>query len=231
MVSRGMDRPLPGVNLTWRQLGGLTGIIGVVLFVIGVLMQIDAPTLDDSATEASAWFKENANQYLTGDLLISIGIVVFLIPFFVALKDLLAQAEGPAGSWSWVNLVGALVFILVGAASSMFYGALAVAPDDITDAGVVKALQAGNFYGFGGIGLALVPFFLGASLVILRTRVSWAWLGWAGLALALVSLLSAGAPLAGPGGFFDVMGMISSTGLGVWILVMGGAMLMKGAST
>ena len=57
-----------------------------------------------------------------------------------------------------------------------------------------------------------------------------AFVGWLGLALAVVSLISGGSPLAGPGGFFDAVGYVASIGLGIWILIVSVGMCRSAAA-
>ena len=59
MAVMSMERPIPGVGLSWQQLGGVAGIVGVVLFVIGIVIQGDAPMLNDPVEDVQAWYGDN----------------------------------------------------------------------------------------------------------------------------------------------------------------------------
>jgi hypothetical protein len=220
-----MERPLPGVSLNWRQLGGVAGIVGVVLFVVGIVLQGDAPTISDSVEDTQAWYAENGSMYLTADFIIGLGIMLFLLPFFVVLRSALADAEGGHGHWSQVSFFGAIFFILVGGAASSFAGALAVAEGGL-DEGAAEALSYLNFYGFAGLSLTLVPFFLGVAFVVMRTGVFWGWLAWTSLAFAAVSLISAcSAVEADPDGILSMLSFVSFIGLGLTILLLSAGLL------
>src|SRR3972149_8214546 len=103
-----MERPVPGLAWSWRQLGGLCGVVFVILFVIGVIVSGDLPTIDDSASEAQKWFADNGQQFLVGDFLIAIAVVIFFVPFFCRFRGLLREAEQGGALWSLIMLIGAL---------------------------------------------------------------------------------------------------------------------------
>lgn len=102
MALTSMERPIPGVAWTWRQLGGLLGIIGVVLFVVGGLVQGDVPTTKDSISEVKAWFVDNGEQYIIGDYLIGLGVVFGVLPSLSCCGPswVRSKASGPTGARS-----------------------------------------------------------------------------------------------------------------------------------
>jgi len=215
-----MERPLPGVGLSWRQLGGVAGIVGVVLFVVGILMQGDAPMMNDSVADTQAWYADNGEMYLVADFVIGIGVIVFLLPFFIVLRSVLAAAEGGQAHWSQLAFYGALLFIVLGGAGASFQAPLALTDGEIDEA-VVPALQSASFYVFGSLSLAMLPFFLGIAMVIKGAGVFWGWLAWLTLALAVVALVSSAAPIeADPEGALSMIGFVSFIGLGVTILLL-----------
>jgi hypothetical protein len=93
IAMRSESQAIPGVAWTWTQLGGLAGVVGVALFVIGILTQGDVPGVNDSAEDIRAWFDENGQSYLVGAYLISIGVIFGLLPL---LGDF-AERPGPGG--------------------------------------------------------------------------------------------------------------------------------------
>jgi len=201
------------------RVGGVAGILGVGLFIAGILIQGNVPMLDDSPATALAWFQQNDTKYLTGDLIIGLGVVLGLLPFFACMYAYLSDAEGSRAAWSRLGLIGALIWVVLGAMSSMFFGALAVVAGDIKNEEIVRLVQGAQFYGFGGMNVVLVLFFAGSSLAIFRTGAAWAGAAWLGLLGAILSLLSAAAPLAGQSSVFDVCGMASTLILGVFVVL------------
>jgi hypothetical protein len=199
--------------------------MGVILFVVGVLIQGDVPMMNDPVADTQAWFADNGDTYLLGDFIIGIGVVVFLLPFFMILRSVLAAAEGGLGHWSRFAFYGAFLFMLFGGAAAGFMAPLAVLEGEIDDA-VVPALTSASFYAYGGLPLALVPFFLGTAMVIKGTNVFWGWVAWTSLALALVALVGACAPVEGdPQGVFSTLGYLSFLGFALTILLLSAGLL------
>jgi hypothetical protein len=228
MAAVSRDQPIPGVAWNWRQLGGLCGIIFVVLFVIGGIVSGDTPMINDSASEARQWYIDNGDQYLVGDFIIGIAVIVFYIPFIAAFRAFLGEGEAGMPGWSLVAFLGLLFFAIGGAAASGFSGALAMGADQITDDSTVRALQYADFYSFGGLPIVFVPFYVGTAMIILRSGILWTWAAWLALALAVVSLIGAAAPIDGdPEGVLSFLGVISFIGTGVFILIVSAGMLMR----
>jgi len=215
---------MPIFGLSSERLGGLLGILGVVCFVVGILVQGDVPRIDDPAEEIHAWFIDNGEQYLIGDFIIALGVVFGLVPFFIALRTALAAAP----FWSLLALVGGLFFALVGAAASSFPGALAVGAEQIEDDSAVMALMNAGFYGFTAPGLVLGLFFVSTAMAIKQTGVFALALAWLCLALSVVGILSGFAAVEGdPRGVFSLLGLVALIGLGVVTLALGWSMLMR----
>lgn len=228
-----MERPVPGLAWSWRQLGGLCGILFVALFVIGVIVTGDTPMINDAEDDPAAvrqWFVDNGDQYLVGDFLIGIAVVVFYVPFLGAFRGVLREAEQGEAVWSLTMLLGAVFFALIGAAAASSLGALAVGAEEIDNDEVVQALLYADFYAFGGLTIVLVPFFLGASMVIVQTGVLWKWLGWLGLVLIIPSVIGGISPIDGdPEGVLSILSAIGFIGFGVFILIAGIGMIMRKA--
>src|SRR6266480_5940834 len=113
MTMRSESQAIPGVAWTWTQLGGLAGVVGVVLFVIGILMQGDVPGVNDSAEEVRTWFDDNGQRYLVADYLIGIAVIFGLLPFLVTLRNFLARAEGAMSFWPQLAFLGGIFFLIL----------------------------------------------------------------------------------------------------------------------
>ncbi len=224
MAMSAQANTMPVLGLSTERLGGLLGILGVVCFVAGILIQGDVPMANDSADEIQAWFVDNGEQFLIGDFIISIGVVFGLIPFFIALRNTFSEAP----FWGQLALFSGVIFALVGAAASIFMGALAVGADQITDDSAVMALMNAGFYGFTAPGFVLGLFFISTAMAIKQTGLFAGALAWLCLALGVVGVLSG---LAGieddPNGVFSILGMVTLIGLGVVTLAIGWSMLMR----
>ena len=204
----------------WWKLGGAAGILFVVLFIIGIILQGNNLMPDDPAGDIRGYYAAHHDKYLAGDYIIGTAFVFFLLPFASALRSFLGLAEGENGVWSWLVFAGALLTTAVGGATAWTQAALAYSSADFTDDNILKTLNNANYYTFTSIfPLAMALMILFASIVILRTRALWPWLGYFGLVETLVLLLTRFAVFStDPNGVFGVIGFISFIGLGIWII-------------
>lgn len=214
----------------WWRVGGVAGILFLIMFFAGFVLQGEAPTFDEPVDEIRDWFTDNGEQYLVGDYLIGLAFVVFFIPFVASLRGLLAAAEGGAAVWSRVAFAGGLLFLIFGATASVFWGALAYGfgVAENADDETIRTLMYLDVAGFATLPLAFVPFVLGASLVILRTGVLWRWLSLIALIAAVFSIIAGASTLTSdPDGALGGIGFIGFIGLPIWILLVSVNMLLK----
>ena len=214
----------------WK-LGGIAGLVFFVLFVVGgIVFQGDTPMYGDSVKEARDYFGngDDSNRYLVGDWLTAIGFIVFFLPFISALRQVLAKDDPSDGVLSRLVLVGGVVFLLLGAVGGMTWGALALGQTkDLDDSSVSFAMDLNTYVTTMGI-FGAVAFLVPASLIILSSRVLWRWLGWLGLAVSVVGIVSALWLVQGDDeSFLGFLGFIAFIGLGVWVLATSIAMLIK----
>jgi hypothetical protein len=213
MATRIDSRPLPGLDLSWPRLGGVFGILGVVLFVIGAVMEGDLPVYTQDPATISAWFEENGDRFLLADFIIALGVLFGLVPFFAVLRLVTGRAAGEASAWPAIMLLGGLLFVIVGAIGSVFNGTLALGGEFMEDDAAVAALATLAYCAFSSPGLVVVLFFIGLTMVILRTGVFAAPIAWLCLALSVTGLLSGLATVDGdPEGLFSIMGQVTTLG-------------------
>jgi hypothetical protein len=210
----------------WWRAGGVFGILFAILFIIGpVILTGDTPTREDSIEDIRAYFEDDGDIYLVGDYLAGIAIVFFFLPYLVILRWVLGSGEGNPPIGSWLAVLGGLIMTTIGAAGSVFFGALAIAADDpeiyaqIDDASIrlVMDLSAYSFTGFS-FGMAL--FVASASLVVLRTGVLWRWLAPVGLIIAVLLVIGAAWPIEGDEeGALATAGFIGAPLTLLWIIL------------
>lgn len=215
----------------WWRLGGAAGIIYVVLFIVGILIQGDTPMPNKTANEIRDYFVDNDTAYMIGDFIIGIAFIFFLMPFASALRSFLGRAEGPAAMWSRLTFAGALLFTAAGAATSGTFGALAYDKAQFADDNLLKLIVDGNYYTFTIIApFVLTLMVLPASLVILRTNVLWPLLGWFGIVVSVALVISALAILNDdPTSALGLVGIFAFLSAGIWIIATGVGMWMRTA--
>jgi hypothetical protein len=177
-------RPLP----RWLP---LTGVVAVILWVIGVFVLESAnPGSDSSPEELLAYFEDDSTSIYVGAFLFSLG-TVFFVWFLSDLRAAFLAAEPPPGRLTVIAFAGGLgkaVFDL-GVMGGFVAGALAA---DEADALAPEAAQAIFFlddaFFIGAEFMALV-FMSGAAAVILATRALPVWLGWLAVVIAIGLLI------------------------------------------
>ena len=218
----------------WWRVGGAAGILFLITFIVGIVVQGEPPTFDDPVDEIRDWFADNGEQYLVGDYLITVGFVFFFLPFLASLRGLLASAEGGPAVWSRVTFAGGITFLVLGAGASLFWGTLAYSFGVVEEGeeGTIKTLMYLDQAGFSGAFMAVIPLVLGASLVTLRTGVLWRWLPLLGL-IAMVFVVIAGASTltSDPDGALGGIGFIGFPVFGLWILLTSVNMILKREAT
>jgi len=214
----------------WWRVGGVFGILFVIMFIVGISIQGEAPTFDEPVDEIRDWFADNGEQYLVGDYLITLGFIFFFLPFLASLRGLLASAEGGPAVWSRVAFAGGLIFLIFGAVASLFWGTLAYSFGVVEEGeeGTIKTLMYLDQVGFTGAFMAVIPLVLGASLVTLRTGVLWRWLPLLGLvAIVFVVIFGANNLSSDSEGALGGIGFIGLTGFAIWILLVSINMILK----
>jgi hypothetical protein len=186
-----------------RRLAPLTGVVFVVLFVIGYIQLNDGtPSTDASGAKVISYYNAHNQGGIGFTLLLS---MVFGLFFFGILRSYLRRA--PRAEWlSAVALSGAVVFTIGIAVDAGTAYALSDVPTRLSS-GAAQALNVLSsdlsmwFYPAG-----LCVFMLAFGLAILRSGLFPRWLGWVTAVIGVAAVLG---PLIEPAFYLT----------GVWILV------------
>ena len=202
----------------WWRLGGICGVLFIVVFVVGVLIQGNTPTYGDPTDEIRNKWVDNGNAYLVGDYITTLGVILFFFPFVSALRVFLGAAEGGSQMFSRVVMVGAVLFVALGLATGASWSTLAFgdfaknASDD-----TLKTLMGLNTAGTHLIFVGTSIMALSTAAVIWQARALPMWLG----ALSLIyGVLASLAPLSVFSNNPDdsVFTGIGFLGAGIWFL-------------
>ncbi len=220
-TEKGLRRPF-----RWERLalgGGLLFVatqIATVAFNVAFFLTTHPP-MDASPQETARGFAEHATMVEIGTYLYVLHMP-FLLLFLGGLFSVLRRAEGGSGALS-VAVLGAGVAMVVIASMGALISALTPTIGQLGgDAATVKAIDA-----MTPLALALSAFpravLLGAtSVVVLEGRIAPRWIGWTGLALVLISLVSTGT-LAAPA-LFPIL-VIGTLLFVFWVLALTVALL------
>ena len=195
-----------GRPLRWERLALASGLLFVVVQIATVAFNVAFfltrhPPMDASPQETARGFAEHATMVEIGTYLYVLHMP-FLLLFLGGLFGMLRRAEGGGSGVLSVSALGAGIAMAVIAPMGALISALTPTIGQLGgDAATVKAIDA-----MTPLALALSAFpravLLGAtSAVLLEGRVAPRWIGWTGLALGLISLISTGT-LVAPALFF-----------------------------
>jgi len=194
------------------SLAPLTGVVGVVLAAIGLILVGEPPDADSPVKEIVDHYTDSKDSVIAGVILLGFSVIFFLF-FAGSLRAALRRVEGEAGVLSAVALAGATVFVVGVAIDSTISVGLAEAVDDI-EPSAVQALQA--LWDNDGLPIVIgqIVFLIASGISIVRHRALPVWLGWAAIVIAVVVAV------------LDIVGIIAA---GVWILVVSVMLAMREA--
>jgi len=184
-----------------------TGVLAVVLWVVGIIVQESGTTPADGAPDTAylTHVNDDANSILTGGWIFMIGCLAFLV-FAVVLRERLSEAEGGTRLFTNIAFVGA---VATGAFGLLLPGpeiAAAISADDISASTAAALSNLGDGF-FVAAELSAILLLLGTGMVVLRSALMPKWWAWVGFVLAVVLAIG---PIGWAGLIF---------GLPVWVLV------------
>jgi hypothetical protein len=199
------------MNRSREWLAPLTGVVAVVIAIVGFAIGGEPPSADDPAEEIVQHYVDNEGSVMFGAALATLA-GTFLVFFFGYVRKVLRAAEGEGGVLSLVAFAGAVVFAIGLAIDSTLSFALAETAEDIEPASVqtLQALWDNDFLPIA-LGAQILWFATGLSIVLHGALPK--WLGWVALVLGIVAVT--------PVGFFAAL-----LG-GVWMLIVSVMLTMR----
>lgn len=210
------------------RVAGIAGIAGIVLLFVANIQLGSTPKAEDPAQKIVSFFSGHRVQALTFVVLFGIGYLL-LITFAAGLRQMLRRAGDASGlpplvfgAAVWVNVVGTVSGIAIGAAA---YRAPALAPD------TTRALYDLSNISFAVIGIPFAVLFGAASISAISTRALPRWIGWLGALIVLLNVAKIFTvfPRSGafaPGGAFS---LVAIAPIWLWTIAVGVVMI-KGRS-
>jgi hypothetical protein len=173
----------------WERLAALAGVVAVVLWVIGILIQesTDMPGDEPTGQEVLAWYAGEENGILAGGFVFMLG-ALFLFVFLGALRVRLLGAEGPRAFLTAIGFgagIAAALSLLMLPAPDM---AGALSNDELSPDAALAVNTLGDMF-FLGAELTAALLLVATGLLFIQTRVLPAWLGWVSLVFALWLLI------------------------------------------
>ena len=182
----------------------LTGLLFIVLLIASFIVAGEPKDATHSPDDIANWYIDNKDSVEIGAFIGTLAAVP-LIFFAAYLRKVLDAAEGGGGMLPILVLIGLSIVAIGGAIDNMLLFATAERADDIP-ATSVQTIQAIWDNDFLPLLLGIMVFLWSVGISVLRSGALPKWMGWAAIALAVVSL-------AGPIGFAAVIGSA------LWIIV------------
>jgi hypothetical protein len=163
----------------------LTGVVFVVLVIVGFIVGGEPPDADEPVQEIVDFYVDDKDSIMAGAFILGLATVLFVF-FANYLRTVFRTTSASA-----TILVGAAIFAVGGAIDATLLIAMAEAADDIEPESLqtIQAIWDNDFVPFA-IGLSI--FLLSVAISMLRTDVMPRWLGWVTLVIAIVSLTPLG---------------------------------------
>ncbi len=214
----------------WQQVAGISGILFVILFVVGFGISGDVPMFDEGGDKINAWFADNSTQYLVGDYITGLGFIIFYFPFLIGLYTRLRMLEGDPPLMSRVALMGGILFPVAGLVAGISGASLALTEGRLS----AETAELASAIGYHALASAI-----GASAILAGAAATVAWkAGGAWKAVAALGAIVAALAIIGsassiekdPEGILSALGFIALIGLGIWVLAVSASMIASGRS-
>jgi hypothetical protein len=198
-----------------RKLLTLSGVVAVILLMVGFAVSGDSPSSGaDAATVKAFYLDHTSGQQFSAYLLMA--AVPFLVLFAGAARaSLFESSDGRSSLWGDTMLAGSAIAgagFLITACLSL---TLAHSPKDL-DGPAIQALNAFSSYTWAAFTAGVAVLMLGAAGGMIPQENGLRWLGWAALVLAILT--------------FTPVGFVAFIGSGLWVVLASVALTMRPAA-
>jgi hypothetical protein len=186
-------------DLRLIRIAPIAGLAWIALVIVSVLLTGDQPGGDDSVQKFVDYFRDedNRGKHELAAALAAVGGLAFFV-FLAGLRELLIGEEGLWGQGTSLAFgagVAFVVLLLAAAAAGDAFAAAAEFYDNFSVDGqsvqTAMTLAAFSFWLVIFASVAGAVMIGAASAVVLATGVLPRWVGWVGVALAVLSFLGA----------------------------------------
>jgi hypothetical protein len=190
----------------------LTGVVTVVLVIVGFAVGGDTPGGDASAAKVATFYSSHSGKEIAAAVLVGLAGVA-LVFFAASLRGVLRGAEGEGGWLSTAAFGGGVISGAGFMTAATLHFALADYADNVRPvaAQAINAIDNDFFLPFvGGLGVLV----LASGLLAIRSAVLPKWLGWVGI-LIFISI-------------FTPAGFIGFAASGIWLVVVSILLTVRG---
>jgi hypothetical protein len=177
----------------------LTGLLFVLLVIVAVIVGGETPGADDRIVKVINYWKNNDDQAIAASIIAAFSAVA-LLWFAGVWRAVLAAAEGPPARLANTAFAGA-VMGAVGWSMLIAFNFMAAETVGDVEPQVTQTFSALQSDFFFPLAIGFAVFLLASGLAMLRTGLFPAWMGWAAVALGVLSVT--------PAGFFAILLMLA----------------------
>ena len=177
----------------------LSGLLFVLLVIIAVIVGGETPGADDGIVKVINYWKNNDDQAIAASIIAAFSAVA-LLWFAGVWRAALAAAEGAPARLANTAFAGA-VMGAVGWSMLIAFNFMAAETVGDVEPQVTQTFSALQSDFFFPLAIGFAVFLLASGLVMLRTRLFPAWMGWAAVVLGVLSVT--------PVGFFAILLMLA----------------------
>jgi len=208
----------------WDKIAAAGGIIGVVLFVIGIIIVGTPPEVGDNAATVAGFFQENRDQVLWGGFLQGLGVLAII--WFVAALGA-AMRDAGEGRLAAAMGIAFAIAVSIGAVAALARESLAFSIAEEADADVVWSVYQMSALMDTASNVIAAAVYLAVGGAIIRTGLVATWWGWLSTLAGIWAIISSTAWARD--GFWspDGAGLISFIVFLAWALVTSILLTMK----
>jgi hypothetical protein len=181
-----------------RLWSSLSGLVFVVLVVVGSLLLFDGPS-DSSPAKMAAWYGSSSNRAHVNIGWVLTGLGLFALIWFVAaLRERIRMSEQAApeeGTFlSTIVLIGGTVYIAVAMAGIALADGIKTMSDDTYHhqvySGLIHAAGDASYIILAGSGIAMASMIFAIALAIFAYGLLPRWVGWFGVVAGVAAICS-----------------------------------------
>lgn len=203
--------------LSWNRIAAISGIIFVVLLIVGLMMASDFPDSSDPDADWLAYYGDDGRliRNIIGAYMMVAAAIAFVVFFAVFFRNLrLASGDEVLPTITFITGIMFLTTLLGASLLAVVAANLKLGDSTTPTADFGRTLPAAGYVLFliGG-GFSAAAMIVSASIIVLRTRVMASWVAYLGF-IAAIALLFAAV-------------FIPMIALPIWVLVVSVALLRR----
>jgi hypothetical protein len=172
----------------------LSGLVFVVLAVVGSLLLFDGPN-DSSPAKMTAWYQSSSHRTHINIGWILTGLGLFALIWFVAaLRERVRESEQEGTFLSTIVLIGGTVYVAVAMAGIAIADGIRTMSDDTYHhrvySGVIHAASDATYLLVVTAGAGMAALIFATSIAIRRYAILPRWISWFGFVAGVAAIFS-----------------------------------------